>query len=127
MSASAAQLNETAQRLAPTNVLCQRIDRLLSRLQPWEQLLLRSDQTADGTPKPVASMIESLRSGLGQDMARLSATMREIAQRVDGLGLPSADSPERVQKPPMIVTRSEAAEPASEPATPPLAQRPATK
>lgn len=78
------------ERLSPTNELADTLQALLGRLEPWKRLLLESERDAEGTPQPVASMIEGLRTGIGQDMARISATMRELARRVDDLGLPAA-------------------------------------
>ncbi|MCP3903234.1 MAG: hypothetical protein GY715_06310 [Planctomycetes bacterium] len=65
--------------------LCDRLEGLLARLAPWERLLLAPERAADGTPRPVASMIESLRTNVGQDMAELSTTMHALARRVEGL------------------------------------------
>lgn len=83
-----------AQKLAPAMELAAEIEQLLKRLEPWSRLLLKTERGADGMPRPVASMIEGLRTGIGQDMARISATMRELAQRVDDIGLPAASDSE---------------------------------
>ncbi|UCD74014.1 MAG: hypothetical protein JSV91_09495 [Phycisphaerales bacterium] len=84
---------ELIQRLAEAGPLTDRLDQangaamelreLLERLRPWENLLLESERTADGTPRPVASMIETLQQGLAQDLAGLSLVMRDLADRVD--------------------------------------------
>jgi DNA repair exonuclease SbcCD ATPase subunit len=83
-----------AEKLAPAMELAAELEQLLERLEPWSALLLKTERRADGMPRPVASMIEGLRTGIGQDMARISATMRELAQRVDDIGLPATPAPE---------------------------------
>ncbi len=59
------------------------LEPVLEKLAPWEKLLLESERASDGTPRAVTRTIEALRTSLGQDMAKLSVTMREIADRVD--------------------------------------------
>jgi len=90
--ASAGAVNE---RVNGVEELCRRLELVLERLTPWEKLLVDSEQTEDGIPKPVAQTIEGLRHGIGRDMAAISAAMRDLAGRVDDLGLPGAESKER--------------------------------
>lgn len=59
------------------------LEPMLEQLAPWRELLLESERGPDGTPRAVTRTIEALRTSLGQDMAKLSVTMREIAERVD--------------------------------------------
>jgi hypothetical protein len=76
------------ERLEAATQVADRLQRVRDELAPWQHLLVDVQCEPDGMPKPVASMIESLRVGLGRDMAAISATMRELAQRVEDLGLP---------------------------------------
>lgn len=66
---------------------------LLEQLGPWQRLLLDSERTPDGTPRPVASMIETLRDGVASDLLNLSQTMRDLAERVERV-VPEGADPE---------------------------------
>jgi DNA repair exonuclease SbcCD ATPase subunit len=95
LNARTERITEAAQQLEPAAHLCDRLERVLARLEPWERLLLHADADESGMPRPVASMVEGLRDGLGRDMAKLSATMRDLADRVDNLGLPKQATEEQ--------------------------------
>jgi DNA repair exonuclease SbcCD ATPase subunit len=74
--------------LKPGAELAADICTLLAELEPWKRLLLETERDEQGVPRPVGRMVEGLRTGIGLDMARISATMRELARQVDDLGLP---------------------------------------
>ncbi|MDY7109244.1 MAG: hypothetical protein SYC29_11475 [Planctomycetota bacterium] len=74
--------------LRPGAEIAAELRTVLAELEPWKRLLLETERDEKGMPRPVGRMVEGLRGGLGLDMARISATMRELARKVDDLGLP---------------------------------------
>ena len=89
-----AEAGPLTEKLGQSNGAVMELRELLERLEPWKKFLLASERTSDGTPRPVASMIESLHTGLAEDLASLSLVMRGLADRVDR-AIPLPDALER--------------------------------
>ncbi len=97
-------ISEAVEKLESASGMCNELQQLLVRIEPWEDLLIHSPRANDGTPAPVSSMIESLQTGLSKDLAVLSTTMREVAQRVDEIGLPESGAIEEDTAPEIVTT-----------------------
>lgn len=80
---------------------------LLTRLQPWEKLLLSGTINDEGLPEPLARVAGEVKQQISQDMNWLSLTMRDVAERVSNLasvapGVPAstpATGPETSEQP----------------------------
>ena len=67
------QLNQTCVTLVP----------LLEQLKPWESLFESTAGEQTVGAHPIVRLLDEMRSGLGEDAARLSTTMRHMAARLD--------------------------------------------
>lgn len=67
------QLNQTCVTLVP----------LLEQLKPWESLFKSTAGEQSVGRHPIVRLLDEMRSGLGEDAARLSGTMRQMAARLD--------------------------------------------
>jgi DNA repair exonuclease SbcCD ATPase subunit len=97
MGRSISRATAATRSLRPEAEIATELRTLLAELEPWKRLLIETDRDEEGMPRPVSRMVEGLRAGLGVDMARISATMRELARKVDDLGLPVPDGSAPVQ------------------------------
>ena len=69
------QLNQTCVTLVP----------LLEQLKPWESLFELTAGEQNVGAHPIVRLLDEMRSGLGEDAAQLSTTMRHMAARLDDL------------------------------------------
>ena len=63
------------------------MQKLLDRLKPWENLLLRDRGEHEGLPESLAKTVEELQKGVGQDLLRISGMMNDIARRINQSGI----------------------------------------
>ena len=59
--------------------------KILERLKPWEELLKSTDSTQGVGPHSLIHVLDRVRGDLSEDAARLSFTMRQLAENLDGL------------------------------------------
>ena len=69
------QLNQTCITLGP----------LLEQLKPWESLFQSTAGEQTVGAHPIVRLLDEMRSGLGEDAAQLTSTMRHMAARLDDL------------------------------------------
>ena len=91
------------ERLEPAAATTARLETMLDQLEPWSGLLLESETAADGTPAPVAGMLDVLRTTVEGELGRLAEVMRSFAKRLDET-LPARPTSATL---PEIVTRRE--------------------
>lgn len=65
----------------------EKLQKVLDRLEPWKNLLLRETGDQAGLPEPVAHMVDQLREGVGRDMSRISQTLTDIVGRIESSGI----------------------------------------
>ena len=87
ISAGLARLEAAANRAEAIEDVCERLDAMLVTLEPWESLLCRSPRTPEGLPKVAVDLAAHLQGGIGRDVAALSTTMRQMSERLNGLGI----------------------------------------
>jgi DNA repair exonuclease SbcCD ATPase subunit len=79
------QVQKQTEAVGRHRAAASQLEATLKALRPWQPLLLQAEAGRDGVPKPVVKIVDFLRGGIGQDLARLSATFREFAGRVEEL------------------------------------------
>ena len=95
------QLNQTCVMLVP----------LLEQLKPWESLFEATAGEQSVGAHPIVRLLDEMRSGLGEDAARLSGTMRQMAARLDdvlqvnrGKAVALVEPKDAKARPPQITT-----------------------
>lgn len=61
------------------------LTKVLERLKPWEELLKSTDSSQGEGPHTLLQVLDRVRGGLSEDAARLSFTMRQLADNLQGL------------------------------------------
>ena len=81
-------IGTAADRLEGATDVCERLELLLDRLEPWKELLCEAELDESGLPRRATQLVETLRTGLGADMNDLAETLNGVARRITALGLP---------------------------------------
>ena len=85
LAQAVASVNDVDEKRKQLNQTCITLGPLLDQLKPWESLFQATDGEQTVGAHPIVRLLDEMRSGLGEDAARLTGTMRHMAARLDDL------------------------------------------
>ncbi|MCH8315964.1 MAG: hypothetical protein IIA64_08335 [Planctomycetes bacterium] len=111
LSEAVAHVNDADKKRRQLKQTCDTLAPLLEQLRPWEALFESTAGEQGVGAHPIIRLLDEMRSGLGEDAARLSGTMRHMAARLDdllrlnrGKATATIEVRDELREPPQITT-----------------------
>ena len=111
LSEAVAHVNDADKKRRQLKQTCDTLAPLLEQLRPWESLFESTAGEEGVGAHPIIRLLDEMRSGLGEDAARLSGTMRHMAARLDdllrlnrGKATATIEVRDELREPPQITT-----------------------